>query len=176
LLSGLPGTGKSFLAAAIAARHPAAIVRSDEVRKILFPEPKYTTGENGFVYLACYAVLAQLLADGYTVIFDATNLMRNGRKRARRIAAQVGAPALTLLTVAPAEVVAERLRQRSAGALETFSSDADQAVHAKLAGTVEAMHEGYEPYHRVDTSRTIGPALRMVDAFLRDGRAAERAG
>src|SRR4051812_23649443 len=65
LLSGLPGTGKSYLASAIQPRRPAAIVRSDEVRKTLFPEPKYTVGENGFVYLTSYALLSQLLADGY---------------------------------------------------------------------------------------------------------------
>src|SRR5437764_421718 len=56
LLSGLPGTGKSHFAAAIQARHPAAVVRSDEVRKQLFPYPTYSAGENGFVYLTCYAL------------------------------------------------------------------------------------------------------------------------
>src|SRR5947207_12364864 len=90
LLSGLPGTGKSHLAAAIAARHPAAVVRSDEVRKLLYSRPTYTSRENGFVYLTCYALLAHLLGDGYTAIFDATNLTRYSRKRARKIAAQAG--------------------------------------------------------------------------------------
>jgi predicted kinase len=166
LLSGLPGTGKSFLASAIAARYPAAIVRSDEVRKVLFPAPTYSTQENGVVYLICYALLGQLLSDGFTVIFDATNLVRDGRKRARRIATRAGARTLTLLTDAPAEVVAQRLRARTQGSVAAYSSDADQAVHEKLATTVESMSVADAPYARVDTSGDIESALRLVDAFL----------
>ena len=166
LLSGLPGTGKSYLAAAIAARHPAIVVRSDEIRKALYPQPRYTSRENGFVYLTCYALLDRLLADGYTVVFDATNLTRDARKRARTIALQAGAPSLTLLTVAPPALVAQRLRRRSAGQDEAYASDADWDVHEKLAATVEAMNAAHEPYVLVDTSMDCAPVLALVDKFL----------
>src|SRR5262249_5574185 len=84
--SGLPGTGKSYVAAEIRARHPAAVVRTDEVRKALFPQPTYGGEESGVVYRTCYALIASLLRDGYTVIFDGTNTTRDGRRRARTIA------------------------------------------------------------------------------------------
>jgi predicted kinase len=163
LLSGLPGTGKSYLAAAIAARYPAVVVRSDEVRKALIPDPTYSSGENGFVYLTCYALMDQLLRDGYVVVFDATNLQREGRKRARKIATAAGAPALTLVTTAPATVIAERLRQRAAGAVESYSSDADWGVHQKLAATMDAMTE---PSREVDTSADLELVLADVGCFL----------
>jgi len=173
LLSGLPGTGKSYLAAAIESRYKAVVVRSDEVRKALYAEPKYTTGENGFVYLVCYALLDQLLADGHVVVFDATNLQRDGRKRARKIALNAGAPALTLVTTAPPEVVNERLRQRAAGASESYSSDADWDIHQKLAATMEAMNN--EPRLEVDTSHGLEPAMEAVGRFLRGTGNHERA-
>jgi len=171
LLSGLPGTGKSHLAAKIAAHHPAAVVRSDEVRKLLYSRPAYTSRENGFVYLVCYALLAQLLAGGYTAVFDATNLTRDSRKRARKLAREAGAPALTLLTVAPPDVVAHRLQQRTTGAAEAYASDAGWAVHENLAATVQAMNAAHEPYVLVDTSKEIVPVLRLVDEFLARARA-----
>lgn len=165
ILSGLPGTGKSFLAEAISAWHPIAVVRSDEVRKALFPQPDYGTRESGVVYLTCHALLLQLLADGYTVAFDATNLSRTGRRRARAIARRLGAPALTLLTTAPPAVVESRLRRRAAGESAAFASDADWTVHHKLAATAESIGAN-EPSLVVDTSRPLGEPLRAVAAFL----------
>jgi len=163
LLSGLPGTGKSYLAAAIEGRFGAVVVRSDEVRKALFSDPKYTTAENGFVYLTCYALLDQLLRDGHLVVFDATNLQSDGRTRARKIALYMAAPSLTLVTSAPPEVVANRLAQRAAGVSESYSSDADWDVHQRLAATMEAMNE---PRLNVDTSLDLDPILAEVGRFL----------
>ena len=164
LLSGLPGTGKSHLAAAMAARHPVAVVRTDEVRKVLFPQPTYSGGESGAVYLACYALIERLLADGYTVVFDATNLTRPGRQRARGVAARAGAATLTLFTTAGQETVAQRLHRRTSGGSESFSSDADWSVYEKLARTVEPAGEEESPM--VDTSGDLTPALERVDRFL----------
>ena len=174
LLCGLPGTGKSYLAQAIAARHPVAVVRTDEVRKRLIAKPQYTTAENAFIYLSCYALIEQLLRDGYAVVFDATNLLKAGRRRARKIAEAVGAPVLTLLTIAPPDLVAQRLARRSAGELEAFSSDADLTVYDKLAATVEQLGQESEPYLAVDTSSIsdMQRALSAVAVLL--SRAGER--
>jgi predicted kinase len=163
VMSGLPGTGKSHLAAALAARFECAVLRSDEVRKALFPEPRYTNAENGIVYLSCYALVEALLADRYSVIFDATNLLRRGRKRALKIAERAGAPSLVLVTTSPAAVVAERLRRRGAGEAAAYSSDADWAVHELLAGTLQAVTE---PAVVVDTSVSLEPAFAAVEALL----------
>ncbi len=163
VLSGLPGTGKSHLAAALAERFPVTVLRSDEVRKALFPQPRYTGQENGVVYLSCYALLEALLADGYAVVFDATNLLKRGRKRVLKIAEHAGAPFLVLVTTSPPDVVAERLRRRGAGESIAYSSDADWAVHEKLAGSFEAVSE---PATVIDTSISLEPAFAAVEALL----------
>jgi orotidine-5'-phosphate decarboxylase len=164
LLSGLPGTGKSHLAAQIASRHPVLVVRSDEVRKALFRQPTYSSDESGAVYLTGYALLESLLRDGYAVVFDATNLLKDGRRRARAVATGAGAPCLTIVTVAPPEVVAARLARRASGGAESFSSDAGWTVYERLAGSADPPSEE-EPL-MVDTSRDIAPALAAVDRFL----------
>jgi predicted kinase len=174
LLSGLPGTGKSYLAQAIQAGHPVVIVRSDEVRKHLYPNPQYTSEESGAVYLTCYALIRSLLLDGHAVVFDATNLTRKGRRRARQIAAQAGAPFLLLLTMAPPQVVADRLHRRAAGENEAYSSDANWRIHQRLAGTIESVTES-EAAIVVDTSVGLDAALEAVDHLLPQRTSHDRA-
>lgn len=165
MLSGLPGTGKSHLAAALAERYPVAVVRTDEVRKLLFPVPTYTSRESGIVYLTCHALVESLVRDRYTVVFDATNLTRRGRRRARKLAEAAGVPFVLLVTVSPPEVVVERLHRRNAGELSAFSSDADWQVHQKLAGVVEPLSAS-EPAVIVDTAVSLQPAFDAVEALF----------
>jgi uncharacterized protein len=171
-LTGLPGTGKSFLAASIAARFPVAVIRSDEVRKVIFPSPAYSGTENATVYLTSYALLEALLADGYAVIFDATNLKRHGRRRLRQIASDAGALYLMLMTVSPNDVIVERLRRRTAGETPAFSSDADLDVYHRLADSMEGLAQSGEPAVIVDTSVSLQPAFDALEKlFARSSRA-----
>jgi predicted kinase len=167
LLSGLPGTGKSHLAEALAARFDLLVLRSDEVRKALYPEPRYSRTENGRVYLTCYALIESLLADGHAVVFDATNLLRRGRHRAQKVARSLGARFLVVVTTSPPEVVEVRLRRRAAGETASYSSDADWQVHQKLAGTMEAVSGASESALVVDTSAGLEPAYDAVEQLLR---------
>jgi hypothetical protein len=166
LLSGLPGTGKSYLAEALSRRFCLLVLRSDEVRKSLYPTPRYTPAENGRVYLTCYALIESLLRDGHAVVFDATNLMRRGRKRAQKLARAIGAPALIIVTTSPPDVVADRLRRRAAGETAAYSSDADWQVHEKLAGTMEGISGASESALVLDTAAGLDPAYDAVEQLL----------
>jgi predicted kinase len=167
LLSGLPGTGKSHLAEALASRYGLLVLRSDEVRKALYPTPRYSRAENGRVYLTCYALVESLLADGHGLVFDATNLLRRGRRRAEKAARTQGARFMTIVTTSPPEVVAERLRRRAAGQSAAYSSDADWQVHERLAGTMETISAASESALVVDTSAGLEPAYDAVERLLR---------
>ena len=86
LLSGLPGTGKSFLSRRLAERVPLLILESDLLRKTLFSSPDYTAGENSQLFQAIYQLVEELLREGISLLLDATNLAERFRERLYGIA------------------------------------------------------------------------------------------
>ena len=51
VVSGLPGTGKSFFCRKLAERLPLLILASDTMRRILFLSPRYKDNENRRLFL-----------------------------------------------------------------------------------------------------------------------------
>ena len=45
VVSGLPGSGKSYFSRRVASRVPLLVLESDALRRVLFPEPSYTASE-----------------------------------------------------------------------------------------------------------------------------------
>jgi len=88
-LTGLPASGKSTIARALAAELAgkgvrAAVLESDAVRREISPQPKYDDAERDAFY-ATLAYLARVLVlHGVPVIVDATANRRAYRDRARK--------------------------------------------------------------------------------------------
>jgi adenylylsulfate kinase len=87
-ITGLPGSGKSTVAAAVAAELSArgvdaAVLESDELRKILTPHPSYDEKERDAFYRQMAYVGVLLTQHGVPVIFDATANRRVYRDWAR---------------------------------------------------------------------------------------------
>ncbi len=159
LVSGLPGTGKSFLAHQIAERLPAAIVESDRVRKILFPHPSYSGEESAWVHRVAHAAIERLLKAGYRVIYDATNLVEWHRERIYWIAHRTGARLVIVQTVAPEEVIRARLENRRQHRAPDDLSDADWSVFLQLRRRVDAITR---PHIVVDTRGDLEKDLRKI--------------
>lgn len=156
VLCGLPGVGKSHLAARLSAQTQAPVLESDAVRALLFKERRYTRSEHRRVFDALHAAADALLAQGSSAIVDATNLTERDRTPLYAIADRHGARLITILVTAPDETARERIQLR---AMEASNSEAG-------AETYEAMQwrlEGIRRAHRViDTSGDIGPALTTL--------------
>ena len=159
VLAGLPGSGKSYLAHEVHVASGAVVLRTDEVRRVLFPKPVYTPEESSLVYVTCYATVRALLHENYAVIFDGTNGRRSGRRLFAAIARIAHAEHVSVLVQAPPELVRARIADRSAGHSPAFGSEAGIEIFERMART-----ENYLGHFDliVDTGLDIGTPVRTL--------------
>ena len=134
-IGGLPGTGKSRLARALApglgAAPGALVLRSDEIRKRRhgaapeqrLPPEAYAPAENAAVFAELAALAGEALRSGRTVVADAAFLRPEERAAMEAAAAAAGAPFHGCWLRAPLDVLRGRVAARTGDA-----SDATVAV------------------------------------------------
>ena len=164
VVSGLPGTGKSYFSRKLTERLSFLVLESDALRKALFPVPSYGQEESTRLFQTLHRLIERLLKRGIPVILDATNLSETHRERLYHIADRVGARLIVVRMEAPPELVRERLKARQARPDTADKSDADWNVYQKMKPTVQAIRR---QHYAVDTSRDIAPAL---DRIVREAR------
>ena len=164
VMSGLPGTGKSTLSRALAARFPMVHVQSDALRRVLFPRPTYAGAENVRLFPAAQRVIGILLDRKLPVLFDATNLVEAQRALVYRIAEERGSGLVIVRVVAPEGVVWERLARRGGREGDREDrSEADWETYLNMRDNVEPIRR---PHVVVDTTRDTAAAVRRVVARL----------
>jgi adenylylsulfate kinase len=85
-ITGLPGCGKSVVAEALKARHPAFVVLGmDDLRKVVTPAPDYSPTERELVYRALVYTVTVVVGLDRDVIIDATGNLRRWRELARAL-------------------------------------------------------------------------------------------
>jgi predicted kinase len=159
LVSGLPGTGKSFFCRKLTEKAPLLVLESDRLRKTLFTVPEYCTEESTRLFNACHTLIDTLLHEGVSIVFDATNLSEKHRERIYHIVDRSGAKLIIVEVRAPAEIVCQRLRNREMGLDIQNKSDADRKVYEKMINNVEKIRRNYLV---VDTSRDIEPVIKKI--------------
>jgi uncharacterized protein len=166
LLGGLPGTGKSTLARALAECAGFRVIRSDLVRKelagaigkaqspVAFGEGIYTAEWTERTYAECLSRAEALLFEGERVLVDANFREDAWRRTLLEAATRWGVHGLFLLCQAQPDVVRKRLASR-----RNDASDADWTVYLKAVETWE------EP----------GPKSRMALQTVSTGESMQRA-
>ena len=170
LVGGLPGTGKSTLAAGLGAARGWAVLRSDVVRKELAgldptrPAPAplgeglYRAESTATVYAELLQRAGTLLAMGQSVVLDATWALTCWRQEASVTAARHRA-GLVEIRCQTADVVAtERIRLR-----QVRGGDASDAT-PEVAAAVALFTEPWPTAHTVDTA---GPLEESLEDALR---------
>lgn len=163
LVGGLPGTGKSTLAGALADRLGLVLVGSDVVRRELagvppdrsaaapFRQGIYTPELTRQVYAELLARARGGLERGESVVLDASWTDAEHREAARDLAHRLHAELVVLRCQAPDEVVAARLAARG-GPDTAHGSDADGEVAAAMAGALAEADLQWPQAVPVDTS------------------------
>ena len=172
VVSGLPGSGKSYFCRQLTARlfslspHPQPppfpILESDSMRRLLSHTPNSSRSENDRLFRACHMLIEYLLRKGIPLIFDATNLIERHREHLYHIADSMGAKLIIVRVEAPPELVRQRLRYRLSGLDSEDKSEADWRVHRRMSTSVQRIERNH---FAVDTSRDITP---VIDKIVRE--------
>jgi len=164
MISGLPGTGKSYLSRRLAERVSAVIIETDRIRKTLFDPPTYSAKESERVHRVAHQLIERLLRKGVRVIFDATNLVEFQRETVYHIADRLGAKLVIIRTTAPEEVVRERLARRKERIDEQDVSDADWNVYKRMRRRQQGFRRNFLV---IDTSDDIDAAIAKIIRMAR---------
>jgi len=159
LVSGLPGTGKSYFSRKLSERLPSVIVESDALRKRLFSNPTYSAEESLRLFSPSHYLIEELLVKGFSVIFDATNLVEHHREPLYRISHRLGVKLIIVQAEAPRELVRQRLQGRAESIDPADKSDAGWGIYQKMKTRVERIRRNY---FSVDTSRNITPVIEKI--------------
>lgn len=159
VVSGLPGTGKSFFCRKLAERIPFLVLESDVLRKGLFVTPTYSAEESAHLFSVCHLLIEELLQKGIPIIFDATNLSERHRERLYHISDKTGAKLILVRIEAPPTMVRQRLLSREEKANPEDKSDADWEVYQRMRLNMEKIRRNH---FAVDTSRDITPVIDKI--------------
>jgi aminoglycoside phosphotransferase family enzyme/predicted kinase len=170
LVGGAPGTGKSTLASGLADRLGFVVLRSDEMRKDLlgiahsasaadeFGQGAYDRETTAATYRGVLDRARAALELGASVIVDASWSSSVHRAEAARLANDSFADLVELCCDAPADLAAQRIEARRAGA-----RDASDAT-TEIAAAMRASFDAWPTAHVVETT---GTPPESVDAALR---------
>ena len=85
-ITGLPGSGKSSVADSVKKKLDTFILlRMDDLRRIVTPDPSYSNEERNIVYRSLVYLAKNLAEVGHDVIIDATGNLREWREFARSV-------------------------------------------------------------------------------------------
>ncbi len=155
VVCGLPGSGKTTVAETAAERITANLLRTDVVRKELFPDPDYTDQEERAVYSTLFDRARQSLDSESPTVLDGTFHRENHRDQAREVGVTRQATVRMLKVECPESVVRERIETRTDDASdadfeihrlfrESFDSVSDDCIIIDNSGSIETTHRQLE--------------------------------
>jgi len=172
LVGGLPGTGKSTLAAGLSDATGWTVLRSDEVRKDLaglahkpsahesFGHGIYSSEMTDQTYEELIRRARRLLALGESVVLDASWLNSRHRESAASVALETHSDIYELRCTLEAKCARDRMRLRARGGMD--ASDADERIAAAMAVNVDRWPKAVEISTGDEPAACVARALGVV--------------
>ena len=171
LVGGAPGTGKTTLARALAARLDAVLLSTDGVRAGLAQHERYTPEAKQATYQALLDHAGDALRHGRSVVADATWPTEASREPARALARAATSRIVELECRLPVEIAAARAKRRREHGADSSEAGAD--VARRLAAEREPWPRAVPVDNTGPPGETAVTAARAVGVFPSDpGRTA----
>ncbi|WP_416566390.1 AAA family ATPase [Nocardia testacea] len=179
LVGGLPGSGKSTVAAGLVARTGAVVLSSDGMRRELrstgdiagesgvYDRGAYSPVNRDRVYTELVRRAQTLLSAGVSVVLDASWLDAGRRKVAETAASAAGACIGSIRCVCPAAVALDRIRHRG-----NSLSEATPPIATALADTVDPWPDAVDIDTDAPRVLSVSAACRVWDDLAGEERAA----
>lgn len=166
ILAGLPGTGKSTLAKALARRIGAAHVRIDSIEQAMRATGRITGSIDDAGYRVAYHVAEDNLRNGVLVIADSVNPLLVTRQAWRDVAWRASAHAIEI------EVICSDETEHRAR-VEMRKTDIEGHVLPSWNDVIAREYEPWDrPVVRIDTAgRTIEDCVSQLEAAIRSASA-----
>ncbi|MEF8780525.1 MAG: AAA family ATPase [Haloferacaceae archaeon] len=156
---GVPGVGKTTVAEWIAENHGGELLRSDLVRKELFPEPSYTEAERRRTYATLFDRGLAVAERGRTAVLDATFARRRYRDQLIERAGERGVDVEFVAVDCAEPVVRERIATREG------ASDADFEVYLYYRYRFDPVRR---PHLAVDNSGELAETYAQLERHFGD--------
>lgn len=177
LVGGLPGTGKTTVAGALADELGGALLSSDRLRKELadrnptesaaapYQTGIYTGAHTERTYAELLHRAQSLLSMGETVVLDASWNQQTHRDLATAVAERTHSALIQLRCHTPSDVAVARLRARNSTA-----SDADPVIAAGMASDTDPWPNAVTLNTIKSPDDVLHQALRTVEGTIRRDR------
>lgn len=165
-LAGLPGTGKSTLAAMLARSLPLAVLDKDRVRAALFSSElvAYSFEQDDFVFDILLQTAGYLLDKGVAVALDGRTFSRRYQvKNLLRFASEHQAPLKIIECHCPDETARQRLTPEAAQQADHVAANRTFSTYLELKTQAEPLTA---PHLSVDTSQPLEACLLKCLDFV----------
>jgi len=161
MLLGLPGSGKTTLARALAPHLAAHHLSSDHLRREIDQQGHYRPQDKDRVYRLMAARAEEALQQGRPVLVDATFSQAAHRELLLAVAQQQHCPAFMVELQVPEAVARQRLQA------ERPESEADFSVYQRIEAQFDPIQR---PHLQLDTHQHALPQqIEAIQAYLRHG-------
>jgi aminoglycoside phosphotransferase family enzyme/predicted kinase len=172
ITTGLVGTGKTFLAQALAKRLGLVVISSDVIRKQLagipITEHRFEEFDSGIysaefsrkTYDKMFSEAKHILSDGGPVILDASFIKAGERLKAKRLAEEMGADFFIIECTLYEESIRKRLAQRRE---QEATSDGRWEIYEPQKRAFDPVVEASPQKHAIiDTSKPVEENIRQI--------------